>query len=135
MRWALRLTALGLGLACAPLPAPSASTPRKRPLSSSASTFETPRPPAQYRRFDTAHRRDWPEESEPEYFLLSGQRLFERAGAYEVAETAGAAPLISGAHAPALAGGGFVFWSRDGLYRARSFLGRLQPLAATSFAP
>lgn len=136
MRWALRLTALGLGLACAPLPEARRAPAHLPPvLPRGANELEPARPPPQYRRVHGGARRDWPDASEPELLLVSGQRLLEKAGHYEVAGTAGASPLLSGTRAPALAGGGFVFWSRDGLYRSRTFLGPLQPLASTGFSP
>jgi hypothetical protein len=102
-----------------------------KPITShtSANEFMTPPPVPQYRL-------SWiyPEQAPPEAGLLAGVRLLQRADGLTVADSAAKIPLTSGRAVPSAAGGGFVFWSSQGLYRASTFLGRLEPLAATPFA-
>ena len=60
--------------------------------------------------------------------LLDGLRLSAdgRSTASEIAEPR----LENAARVPASVGGGFLFWSSRALYRASTFLGRLEPVAA-----
>jgi hypothetical protein len=50
-------------------------------------------------------------------------------GAVEKAHTVAPAFLMGGESVPARLGGGFLFWSPSVMYRARSFLGPLEPVA------
>ncbi len=136
MRLASRLVALMCALACAPTEPARGPEPGPRVLTSSAAnSFDTPKPLSQYRRVTGGNRLDWPDPGETHFLLIGGRRLLERDGGFELAETVGATPLIAGTRVPSFAGGGFVFWSREGVYRSSTFLGRLKPLVATGFSP
>ena len=99
------------------------------PLRGSANEFMTPPPVPQYRLAWT-----YPEQAPPEMALMAGVRMQQRAEGLTMADSAAKLPLQSGRAVPGFAGGGFVFWGSSGLYRANTFLGRLQPLATLPFA-
>ena len=79
----------------------------------SANEFMTPPPVPQYRLAWV-----YPEQAPPEEGLLAGIRLQARADGLTLADSAAKSPLTSGRAVPPRAGGGFVFWGGQGLYRA-----------------
>src|SRR6185503_7857150 len=111
----------------------ASTTPARAPI---ASSFDQPAPPAQYRLATSAPsktrrkvrltdpRPSFPsltivDPNEGRLVILSGRRIAERSGGYDLADTVGSVPLAGGARAPSFAGGGFVFWTRQGLYRSQ----------------
>jgi hypothetical protein len=149
MRLASRLAAWVCLAACAPTePTRSPSSTAMFPRSASANSFETQAPAGQYRLITrepaSSRVRGRPARRLPsglklldesgKLILYSGHRLEEKPGRYELADSVATTELLGGARFPGGAGG-YVFWSRQGLYRSRTFLGKLQPLSATSFTP
>jgi hypothetical protein len=63
--------------------------------------------------------------------IYAGLRIKERAGRQTFADTFAAPVLNHGRRLPTFAGGGFLFWSDFAMFRAETFLGRLQPLLGT----
>jgi hypothetical protein len=124
----LRLFPLLCLVACAetePVRAPASPT---KPHSAAADTFLSAPPIPQYRL-----AWQFPERRAPEQALLAGVRVEQKPNGLAVADSVASAPLVGGRAVPSFAGGGFVFWGPRGVYRAKRFLGRLEPLAATPF--
>lgn len=66
--------------------------------------------------------------------LYGGIRITERSGQRELADTFAEPAINSGRRLPDFAGGGFLFWSDFAIFRAETFLGRLQPLRGMTSA-
>src|SRR5690242_1334491 len=95
MRLVSRLAAVSLVAACAPVErVPAPAPPQPLPSSSGANSFDVPKASGQYRRVPPVTRQAVAR-SDPDqrYLLLSGQRLAERGGGYDVADTAGSSTL------------------------------------------
>lgn len=122
-------------LACSPAPVGRAHLPApKAPASPLANTFDGTRAGSQYRPVPAhvgAARRG---SLSDELRLIGGRRLIDRGGAVELSETVASPELSDGRELPSVSGSGFLFWNRAGVYRARSFTARLEPLAALPFA-
>ena len=65
--------------------------------------------------------------------LLGGQRLLDSRGEVTWAETVAAPALVGARQVPAVSGDGFLFWNEEGLFRSRTFLGRLEPVLPLPF--
>ncbi|HEX2876346.1 MAG TPA: hypothetical protein VHP33_34070 [Polyangiaceae bacterium] len=75
----------------------------------------------------------YPEQAAPEQGILGGLRFEQSAEGLTAADSATKNRLDGGRALPPFAGSGFVFWDGAGLYRASSFLGRLEPLIMAPF--
>lgn len=116
-------------------PAPRAEAPPRapaKPPTSAADSFDGVKP-AQYRLIPLRSGSRRVGELSDEQRLIAGRRVVDRGGSVQLADSVGAPDLVDGRELPAFAGGGFLFWSQRGLYRSRTFTGRLEPLSALSF--
>jgi hypothetical protein len=135
MRVPLGSLGLWCALACAPVPAAHSprAVARVRP-SLLANTFDGTKAGSQYRlapaRANASRRGGLSDELR----LMGGRRLVDSGGSVQLADTVASADLADGRELPGFAGSGFIFWNRAGAYRARTFTGRLEPLAALPFA-
>ena len=116
-------------VACASPQPVRAPAPTTKPHSTAADTFQSTPPIAQYRL-----AWQFPERRAPQQALLAGVRVEQKANGLAVADTIAYGLLDGGRAVPSFAGGGFVFWGPRGVYRAKRFLGRLEPVTATPFA-
>lgn len=121
---------LGLGLAVAGAcgapphpeePRPAPATPATRVSQSTPPRWRVNVRDARFHDAQSGH-----------VLLRSGQRLIVRDGQAVAAARSAAPALLGSTPIPSHLGHGYLFWSHDGLYRARDFLGALEPLAALS---
>lgn len=116
-------------------PAPRAEGPPRSPKtqrSSLADSFDGTKP-AQYRLIPERDGARRPGSFGEGLRLLAGRRVIERGGSVELADSVAVSDVVEGREVPGYAGGGFLFWNRTGLYRSRTFTGRLEPLLTLPF--
>lgn len=111
--------------------AQSATTP-VRPATKAALRSVPAAPSSQYRLLPlTAVTRQQVDFGDDTLRLYGGLRIEERAGQSTFADTFALPAIAHGRRLPDFAGGGFLFWSNVAMFRAETFLGRLQPLQGT----
>lgn len=96
---------------------------------------ETPAPPRaryfQYQLSEMGRRRWFAVEPGSEVLgLVEGTRIVDRQGELLAVQSELNPPLLRARAVPAFAGGGFVFWNPNGLYRSTSYLGELELVAS-----
>src|SRR3954470_1935811 len=121
----LRLGALLCVAACGATETVRAPLPLGPTHTTSANAFLSAPTIEQYR---LAWR--WPEQSAPSEALVNGLRVEQKPWGLIVADTIAKPPLQNGRAIP---GGGYVFWSQQGVFRSLDFTAPLQPLAAAAF--
>ena len=121
-------------LACGPAPRVASRVGALKPVAPSlASGSGSPRT-EQYRLIPPrAERRRTPGALRAEQRLLGGRRILESGGRVQLADTVAVDALTQGREVPGFSGGGFLFWNAKGVYRSRTLLSRLEPLATLSF--